>query len=408
MTAGERTDGSSTRSLGLRIGFVYCGFFLFIGMFMPYWPAWLADRGIGAAAIGLLVALTQALKIITSPLIAQLSDRSGKRRRVLSTVAVLAVVTFSLYWGADGLLALAVVTLVSHAFIPALLPLTEQIAMSSVRRGGINYGRVRASGSAAFIVAALAGGVLVDRFDTGVVLPFCLAALALTWVATLLLPGDDKSGPGTSGHKAGKFRGKALGFGPIVDLLRQPDFRITIIIISLLQASHGVYYALATIHWRAMGLDTTIVGVLWVVAVMAEIILFVVAGNRVAAMSPVKVFAMVGALGAVRWAITAIAIDPWVLGVTQSLHAMTYGATHLATMAYLARAVPESRAATAQAIYSAGPMGIAIGLVLAGAGALYTVAGGGAFHAMAVLCAGAVVLCPMMARSLTKEERLRS
>lgn len=415
--------GDSRLGVGLRLALVYGGFFLFIGMFMPYWPAWLKDMGLSPTAIGLLLALTQTLKIITSPLIAQISDRTGKRRFVLSVVAAAGSVTFSLYFGVEGLLALALVTVISHAFIPALLPLTEQFAMSAVRSHAINYGRVRATGSATFIVAALAGGMLVDRYDTAIVLPVCLGALVLTWLATLTLPeplsassfgprgrsgSDGETGASdnravrTERRKQRRSRDTDFGFAPIIDLLRRSRFRTMIIIVCLLQASHGVYYALATIHWRTIGLDATVIGLLWSVAVVAEIILFVAAGNRVAALSPIRVFIIVGVLGVVRWSVTAVSGDPVVLGVVQCLHAMTYGATHLATMTFLTHEVPEHRAASAQALYSAGPMGLATGLVLALAGVLYDGVGGGAFWAMAAMCLGAVLAGVGLSRQMTR------
>jgi len=370
-------------SLGLRIALVYGGFFLFLGMFMPYWPAWLESLGLGPTAIGVLVALTHVLKVITSPLIAQISDASGHRRRVLAVVAGLGAGLFGLYFGAQGFLALAIVTVVSHAFIPAVLPLTEQVAVRAVRRCGIHYGRVRAVGSVTFVVAALAGGLLVERWGIGTVLPFCLMALVATFGAVFLLPGGRDHAPRES---------DSIGLKPIFRLLGNPTFRRVTLVVALLQASHGAYYALGTVHWQNSGLDAGLIGVLWGIGVAAEILLFIVAGRHIATIAPARVFIVVGLAGCLRWAVTAFSANPSLLLVVQCLHALTYGATHLAMMAYLGKAVPAERAATAQAIYSAGPMGIALGLVLAVVGALYDLVGGYVYLVMAVMCATAAAM----------------
>lgn len=361
----------------LRLGLIYVGFFLFLGMFMPYWPVWLKDLGLGATEIGILVALTHAMKIVTSPVIGQISDRSGNRRLILIALSGLAVISFAFYFEARTLWALALVTLISHIFIPAILPLTEQVTMSAVRRQGLHYGRVRSSGSVAFIAATLFGGALLDRFEPGVILPFSIAALALTLVAVLLLPPDAPRRQRNSGR---------VGFAPIFGLLADRNLAVVMIAVALLQASHGVYYALGTVHWLGAGVGAGTVGLLWGVAVVAEVVLFIVAQRWIARQNPMAVFLWVAILGAARWTLVSLTTDPALLLVAQCLHAATYGATHLATIAFLARHVPEHRAATAQAIYSAGPMGLALGLVMAMSGALYDAVGGGAFLAMAGMC----------------------
>lgn len=384
MTADGRTAG-----VGLRIAFVYGAFFLFLGMFAPYWPVWLKSLGLDPSVIGILVALTYALKVVSSPIIAQISDRSGHRRRILAVVAGLAALLFGLYFGAQGFLALALVTAVSHVFIPPILSLTEQFAVRAVRGHGIHYGRVRAAGSVAFVAAASGGGLAVGQWGVGVVMPFCLAALVATFISILVLP---------EGQENRSTAPASLGLEPVMELFRIPGFFRILTVVALLQASHGAYYAFSTVHWQSEGLDTALIGALWAVAVIAEILLFVFAGRGLAALNPGRVLLAVGLAGTVRWTVTALTSELALLFPVQCLHALTYGVTHLAMMRFLASAVPAHRAATAQALYSAGPMGIALGVVLAGSGVLYDAAGGLVFLAMAVMCALAAVVSLRLAR----------
>jgi len=391
--------GARPPALGIKLGLVYGGFFLFLGMFAPYWPVWLEDLGFGLAEIGILVALTHGLKTVTSPFIGHISDMSGNRRRILIIVGLLSVVSFTFYFGARGLVAVAVVTMVSHVFIPALLPLTEQFTVMAVRRHGVDYGRVRAVGSVTFILASLVGGVLLDVFSSDVVIPFCLAALCATLVAIVMLPPERSAKVETAGGSA------ALSL--LLSLLKNRPFFAVLIMVGLLQSSHGVYYALGSVHWRSEGIDPAMIGTLWGVGVVAEIILFMTAGRWMAALNPVMVFFWIGVLGVLRWAITAFTTDVFILLAVQLLHAATYGATHLATISFLGRHIPEDRAASAQALVSAGPMGLGLGLALASSGVLYDQWKGGAYLAMAGLCA----LCTLFALIVMrpgKEEGLSS
>jgi PPP family 3-phenylpropionic acid transporter len=93
---------------------------------------------------------------------------------------------------------------------------------------------------------------------------------------------------------------------------------------------------------------------------------------------------MIGAAGGtLRWAGMAldppVAVLPWL----QLLHALSFGATHLGALTYLARNTPAGQSATAQ-----GYLAIALGAAMAGAmglsGVLYAAFGNRAYAAMAL------------------------
>jgi PPP family 3-phenylpropionic acid transporter len=71
----------------------------------------------------------------------------------------------------------------------------------------------------------------------------------------------------------------------------------------------------------------------------------------------------------------------------QLLHALTFGASHLGAMHFMARLVPPGAAASAQSLYSALSAGFGSGLVMLAAGSLYAAYGGAAYPFMALLSA---------------------
>jgi PPP family 3-phenylpropionic acid transporter len=122
---------------------------------------------------------------------------------------------------------------------------------------------------------------------------------------------------------------------------------------------------------------------LWGLGVIAEIVLFAYSGRLPAFFQPI-VLLMIGSAGAtLRWAgmalDTPVAVLPWL----QLLHALSFGATHLGALTYLARTTPAGQSATAQ-----GYLAIALGAAMAGAmglsGVLYAAFGNLAYAAMAL------------------------
>ena len=124
------------------------------------------------------------------------------------------------------------------------------------------------------------------------------------------------------------------------------------------------------------------IGALWALSVVAEIIAFAVSGRLLQPLGG-TVLLMLGAAGAVlRWSIMALDPPPLVLPLVQCLHGLSFGATHLGSMLFLARTAPGGLGATTQGYFT-----LAMGLVMAGAmslsGTLYQAFGIRAYAAMA-------------------------
>jgi PPP family 3-phenylpropionic acid transporter len=94
---------------------------------------------------------------------------------------------------------------------------------------------------------------------------------------------------------------------------------------------------------------------------------------------------LAGLAACLRWG--GMAFDPPVLatGLLQTLHAMSFGAAHLAAIHFMTHAVPEDRAATAQGVYAAVVAGLVLGAVTIACGPLYRAFAGEAYAAMAML-----------------------
>ena len=118
---------------------------------------------------------------------------------------------------------------------------------------------------------------------------------------------------------------------------------------------------------------------------LAETLLFAAAGTLLRRLEPVRLLALAGAVTALRWGLSALSTELAVLLLAQSLHAVSFGATHLAAMHYLRDQVPAELQASAQGFYAALGHALPLGLVTPVAGWLYATSGGQAFWPMAAL-----------------------
>lgn len=371
MDDAPATTAPARRPTAVRLAIFYAAVFAAIGIQLPFWPVWLTSaRNVGASELGVLLAAMYWPRVAGSLILGRLADRSGSRKRLLVALAGAGLATTALFALADGFWALLALSLISGAALSGILPLGEATTLEAAAARGLDYGRIRLAGSLTFIVAASGGGVLVEHHGTGLILPLLLAALLGTLAACVLLPGDRRRTP--------ESRGLAVRA-----VMRIPGIWPVMLAAGVMQTSHVVYYGFATIHWRSAGLGEGTIGFLWAEAVLAEVLLFAVAGTLFGGCRPARLLMAVGILAAIRWAATGLTTDLALLVLVQLLHAATFGLTHLATMRHLQSAVPSHAQATAQGLF-ASLLALLFGILTPAAGLLFGAVGDGAFLVVAL------------------------
>ena len=371
-----------------RLALYYAALFGANGVFLPFWPVWLSSRGLSAVEIGIIFACTSAARVVTTPLVAQIADRRGDRKPLIVLLAGLAAVLYCLYPFGHSFTVLLIISLVASTTWSAGQPLGESLTVIVAKERGFEYGRVRLWGSIAFIVTAIAAGHLLAGRDADVIYQVGFVIVVLMFASTLWLPNPRVPISTAAGY-------------PLAQILRAPGFGLFLLAAGCVQSSHGVYYAFSTLHWRSVGLDDTLIGLLWAEGVIAEIILFAAAASVMRRVGPERLILLGGLAGLIRWSV--LASTDWLpaLIVVQILHAFTFGAAHLGAIHFIARAIPSQLSATAQSVYAAAVMGIATGGSMFISGMLFEAVGGRAYFAMAVL--GALGAACAAALPRTKE-----
>ena len=364
-------------------------YFFAASAFMSYWPVWLRDRGVDDAEIGTLFMSRQLVSIAATLAIGWLAHRIGNVRGVILALAAVATVLMTGYQFAHPFLAILLVTLVWGSVWAPALALYDGVLVNETKARGFTYGKLRAWGSLAFIVGAVACGVAVDRNGPAWVLYVGFAGIVLLAPLALLLPTTD-------GQRADGARHAPFG---IPDLLRSKPFLLFMVAAGCCQASHALLYSFGTLTWRDAGIDDVTIGLLWGESVAIEILPMLASGWLIARLG---VCGMVGlALGCamVRWLAMAFTTELWALVLLQALHAGTFAACHLGAMAFIQRALPSSGVALGQSVYAAIGTGAAQAVVFQLAGLLYADWGQKAFLGMFIVSAVGMLAIVLLART---------
>ncbi|MBT6861260.1 MAG: 3-phenylpropionate MFS transporter [Rhodospirillaceae bacterium] len=357
-----------------RLSFYYAAYFGAVGVFLPFWPVWLSERGLSAPEIGFLIAAATGLRVLTNPLIAQAADRGGERKRLMGLLSGLAIIAFLFFQGAHGFWPILLVTLFFFTFWSATQPLAESLTMLGVGADKLDYGRIRLWGSITFIITSIGLGWFLTGRGADLIYSAALAGIVITFVSCLMLPGY--KAPASGPHR--------LALWPVI---RNVRFMVFLFAVGLIQASHAVLYGFGTIHWRSAGYSDGVIGLFWAEGVFAEIILFAFGAYLMRRFGAIGLVLLGGLAGVIRWGAMGVEGGIYWIVIMQSLHAFTFGATHLGAMHFITETVAPSHSASAQAIYAAFVAGIAMGIASFFSGLLYAQFGGQAYFAMAAAAA---------------------
>jgi PPP family 3-phenylpropionic acid transporter len=373
-----------------RFVLLYAAMYAAFGVASPFLPAFFSARGLLPEQLGLVLGAGTAVRLLTSPLAGRIGDLIQALRVVLVVCIALAASVTLGYLPAHGFWILFGVSLLHAASLAPITVLADALALGSASppphsgRRGFEYGWVRGTGSAAFIVGTLLSGQAVSAFGLDVIVYLQALLLGAAAFAAILVPEVMHA------RAADAVRAPA---GGVLILVRLPLFRNLVLVAALILGSHAMHDAFAVIRWSASGIGPAAASLLWSESVAAEVLVFFVIGPAlVTRLTPAGALAVAAVAGMLRWAVMAQTADVIALALVQPLHGITFALLHLACMRLIARIVPQGLEGTAQAIYGTVGIGAAVALLTLVSGALYARLGAQGFWIMAALCALALPL----------------
>jgi PPP family 3-phenylpropionic acid transporter len=367
---------------------LYALMYAAFGVSSPFMPAFFERRGLSPEQIGILFGVGTAVRLIAGPLVGRVADLTQALRAALAICELLAAVVALGLLSAPVFAPLLLASLFHAAALAPTTTLADALALGAAQprhaRPGFEYGWVRGTGSAVFVIGTLISGQVVDSRGLASIIILQAALLVAASGAATLVPTPGRQEPVTATDHMTPVGAVAL-FG-------MPVFRRVMLLSALVLGSHAMHDTFAVIRWSAAGVTPTVASTLWSEAVAAEVLVFFFVGPRLLTrLRPAAVVAIAAAAGVVRWVAVASSTSVLALALVQPLHGLTFAALHLACMRVIAAIVPQHLAATAQAMYALAA-GATTALLTVASGWLYAAFGAQGFLVMALLCAAALPL----------------
>lgn len=329
-----------------RLSSFYFFYFATVGTFIPYWGLYLKSRGFNAFEIGVLSALLGGTRIIAPVLWGWIADRTGKNLRVIRIAAFFNAFFFAGFLWVQGYQWFVWVTIAFSFFWNAALPQFEAITLYHLKSEAHRYTQIRLWGSIGFIVCVLGVGRLLD-FQPPVIVPVIIISLmTLIWIASLWTPGLQTIHHGQA----------AMGFGQI---LQRPEVWAFLLLNMLLQLAHSPYYVFYSIYLQHHAYSAGLIGQLWALAVVAEIVLFIYMRRLLQRFSLRGILLTSIFLALLRWLLIAWSVNYLGLLIfAQLLHAASFAGVHTTAIHLVHRYFGDQHQGKGQAMYTSLSFGI--------------------------------------------------
>jgi len=323
----------------LNFALFFFAYYGYVGIFSPYASLFFEERGLSAAQIGVLMSLLQVMRIFGPNVWGWVADHRSQRVAVLRVTSLAAVISFcGMFFGQTFAYFFAVMVIV-NLFTSAQGPISEALMLSAMRGDLTHYGRLRLWGSVGFIFSVMAAGQLLDWYSVELMPWLALIMLAMVSVVTLRMREE-----APIVHRSDS--------PSVMSVLRKREVWSFFTSTFLMVAAHASLYVYYSLYLSQIGYSKTVIGLMWSLGVIAEIIFFFYQEPLFKRFGVKNLMFISLAIGVIRFLMIAFGAQSLVLLlIAQVLHAATFGVHHSSSVATLQRWFSGPLQARGQALF---------------------------------------------------------
>jgi len=339
----------------------YFFYFTTIGVIIPYWSLHLQYIGFNATEIGQLMAILLATKVVAPNIWASVVDhliaKHGSALGLLKFAVFATLIFYSLLYWVSSYWWVAFLMLGYCVFWNACLPQIESATLNYLKERRDEYGAIRLWGSIGFIVTVSLLGVLMDISGPKVIFPAGIISLVLLFIVSVFMRDTSLKPP------------PKLSNSSSIRKLLTPRVLLVLMLCVLMQVSHAPFYTFFSIFLESYGYSKSLIGVLWSLGVVFEIIVFMVCHKIMRNYPLIFLLSVTFLIAGIRWCLLGLYPESLTIVIfTQIMHAVTYGLYHSVMIQLIDRYFQGQYQVRGQALYSSITFGVggALGSVISG------------------------------------------
>ncbi|MDD3172976.1 MAG: MFS transporter [Herbinix sp.] len=269
---------NNSKKLGITLllanAFVYIAF----SLYNPFLSSYYSKAGLNALQIGTLLTIGPLFAIFIQPFWAILSDKTGRRKDILSLLVVGSGISMLSFYIGHSFLTFLIAASLLAIFCTSIFPLNDAITLRYANRYQLDFSRIRMGGTIGFATFVVIAGAIIKQYPTLLFLMGFFGYFVLL-IFIRILPEDEKvsSSDTKEGTISVPLKEKKTGLLHIFES-KQIYFMLGFAFISQVGLSfNGCFIGVYMIN---LGLNESMIGIINCICALSEIpVLFII--NRV-------------------------------------------------------------------------------------------------------------------------------
>ncbi len=155
---------SSNKAIGYNLLLINAFVYIAASVYGPFQSAYFSSHGMNSVQIGILMTISPIASIFIQPLWAMVSDRTGKRKAILSLVVLGSALSLLSFYLGNTFVTYFIASVIFALFITSIIPLSDAIIIREANKISFDFAIIRMGGTLGFsIMVILAGRILVHQ-----------------------------------------------------------------------------------------------------------------------------------------------------------------------------------------------------------------------------------------------------
>jgi oligosaccharide:H+ symporter len=350
---------------GLNLFLISAFIYISFSLYAPFLSSYYSKAGISAVEIGVLLTLGPISSILIQPIWAIISDRTGKRKAVLSIVVLGSAFSVLSYYIGQTFLSFFIASTLLAIFSNSIVPLSDAILLRSSHKNHLDFSKIRMGGTIGYAIFVIFAGMIIKRnSDLAYIMGF--AGFMVLFVIVRLLPKSE------SDDLVVKKLNLDSTFIPrekksLLHIFESKQIYFLLAFAFISQVGLSFHFSFLGVYMLDMGLTEGTIGITNSIAALSEIpVLFLI--NRVLKKVSTAKITIVACLLLSLRIITITGENLFFVVLSQSLHGLTAMTIYFSCAMFISKNVKPENQSKGQSILALVQTGIGsiVGNILGG------------------------------------------
>ena len=342
-------------------------FFGLLALFIPFLPVYLEDKGLSASEIGLVIGTGGFVTLIAQPLWGFISDKTKTIRKVMLILVSLTTIFGYFLFNVDSFVLLVMFALLVYFALMPLDPLTESLNFTVSEMARVSYGSIRTYGALGYAILSLIVGFSMDYFGMNSA-SILFAILGLISFAIVWFMPDVQAST------------KPVTMEGLKQVLKNKEMLLFLVMVFISSIPARMNDTFLGIHLRALGGDTSLIGIAFFIAATSEIVIFALSFWWLRKGKELEIITIATFFYFLRFILAAFILSPLALTLLQVLQMFTFPIFYTAAIQYLYQIMPKEWRATGQTVLALLFFGLSSIIASYAGGYIYKEFGGHTFY----------------------------